>query len=108
MFSLALLWLLERKESSDVFRSMELKVKAHDIETVQRALEAIFERYGVDAELRERDPAGKKHAGTMVYSIDLPADLTTDRISDEINKLSSEHLEGIEWEQQKTRSDIYQ
>jgi len=59
--------------------------------------------------VREIDPPDeKKPVGSVVYSVSLPLCVSTDRLSEIIIEASSEHLEGIEWEQQKNQSDIYQ
>jgi uncharacterized membrane protein YhiD involved in acid resistance len=108
LFSLVLLWSLEHNESGLVFRSMQLKVKARDMQAIQKLLTEIFARRNVGVEVKEFAPPHDKKAGTIVYTLSLPLNVSTDEINDEIISLSSERLEGIEWEQQKNHSDMYQ
>jgi hypothetical protein len=109
LFSLILLWALERNESGQVFRSMQLRVKAHNMREMQEILKKIFDGRQIEAEVRQFDPANEKRSyGSMVYNINLPLNISTDEISEEILTASSERLEGIEWEPQKTQADMYQ
>jgi uncharacterized membrane protein YhiD involved in acid resistance len=109
VFVLPLLWLLEARESEQVFRSMELTVKTRDTDTMQERLKAIFKRYGFRAELREINPPDDDEpVGCIMYSVNMSLSVSTDQVSDEIRALDPEHIEGIEWEQTKDDSYIYQ
>src|SRR5947199_29315 len=55
LFVLPLLWLLESRESEEVYRSMELTVKTRDTNLMQEALKRIFRAHEFDAELRQLD-----------------------------------------------------
>jgi uncharacterized membrane protein YhiD involved in acid resistance len=109
MFVLPLLWLLESRESEQVFRSMELTVKTRDTETMQEMLKRIFERHGFRAELREINPPDDDEpVGCIMYSVNMSLSVSTDQVSDEIRALDPKNIEGIEWEQTKDDSYIYQ
>ena len=108
VFTLAVLWLLEYNESGGVFRSMQLKVRARKIEPVQELLKEIFALRHLDVEIREIDPPDeKKPIGSIIYFVNLPLNVSTDALSQEIWD-ASDHLEGIEWEQVKKGRDIYE
>ena len=109
LFSLAVLWLLEFRESEQSFRSMELTVKTRDVENTQDRLTDIFRREGIEAELREIVPADeKKPFGSVCYYLNLRIGLTTDKLSDEILGNDDDTIEGIQWSKTKNAADIYQ
>lgn len=109
LFALALLWLLEFNESSQTFRSMELKVNTRDPNRTTEILKKIFTRMKIDAEVREIVPPDEgKPVGTITYYLNLRLDLTTDRLSDRILAADPENTEGIHWSKTKSASDIYQ
>jgi uncharacterized membrane protein YhiD involved in acid resistance len=109
LFVLPLLWLLERREDEQVFRSMELTVKARDIKLAQAALENIFRRRHVNGEVRQLNPpTADEPAGCVMYYVQMSLDTSTDSINDEIMATDSGNVESIEWEQQKSRDYIYQ
>jgi uncharacterized membrane protein YhiD involved in acid resistance len=109
LFVLPLLWLLEHREDEQVFRSMELSVKARDIELAQGALEAIFRRHRINAEVRQiNPPAEGEPAGCVMYYVQMSLNTSTDAINDEIMAADPGNVESIEWEQQKSRDYIYQ
>ncbi|HKR02157.1 MAG TPA: DUF4956 domain-containing protein [Pyrinomonadaceae bacterium] len=110
VFVLPLLWLLESRESEQVFRSMELTVKTRDTDKMQEILKRLFTRYRFNAELREIDPPDEAEpVGCIMYSVNMNMSASTDQISDEIRRLDPENIEGIEWEQKKdTTSYVYQ
>ena len=109
LFSLALLWLLEFNEQAQVFRSMELTVKTRDPERTQNILKKLFKKYNLEAEVREMEPFDeKKQIGGIVYYLTLPLSLSTDYVSDRINRLDPKNVEGIQWSQKKSATDIYQ
>lgn len=109
LFVLPLLWFLESQESTQVFRSMRLTVKTRNTDSMQEILTRIFQRHGFQAELREIDPPDAEDpVGCVMYSVNMNLNISTDQISDEIRKLDPEDIEGIEWEQTKDSSYIYQ
>jgi len=109
LFSLALLWLLEFNEQEQVFRSMELTVRTRDPERTQSILKKLFKKYKLEAEVREIEPPDeKKQMGSIVYYLTLPLSLSTDYVSDRINRLDPRNVEGIQWSQKKSATDIYQ
>jgi uncharacterized membrane protein YhiD involved in acid resistance len=110
LFTLPLLWLLESKESEQVFRSMELTVKTRNTDKMQHALQIIFRRHNFTAELRQIDPPDEDEpVGCVTYSVNMNLNVSTDTISKEIRESDPEGVEVIEWEQKKDSSSyIYQ
>jgi uncharacterized membrane protein YhiD involved in acid resistance len=109
LFVLPLLWLLERREDEQVFRSMELTVKARDIELAQGALEAIFRRHHIGGEVRQiNPPTADEPAGCVMYYVQMSLNTSTDAINEEIMAADPGNVESIEWEQQKSRDYAYQ
>jgi len=109
LFSLALLWLLEFNESALKVRSMELTVKTRNPEKTQEILKKIFRRAKIEAEIREIVPASEgKPVGSITYYLNLPLDLTTDKLSDRIMAADPHDTEGMQWSKTKNASDIYQ
>jgi uncharacterized membrane protein YhiD involved in acid resistance len=108
LFALALLWLLEYNEGSQVFRSMELTIKTRDTDRTQEVLKKIFKRKKLDAEVRELDPPDEKdEIGRIVYYLNLRLNLTTDELSERI-LAADPHIERIQWSKTKAANDIYQ
>jgi len=109
LFVLPLLWLLESRESQQVFRSMELTVRTRDTDSMQNILKRIFRQHGFNAELREIDPPDEAEpVGCVMYSVNMNLSISTDQISDEIRASDTKNIEGIEWQQKKDASYIYQ
>jgi uncharacterized membrane protein YhiD involved in acid resistance len=109
LFVLPLLWLLEAKESEQVFRSMQLTVKTHDTDATQETLKRIFQRHGFNTELRQLDPPDEKESlGCITYYVSMSLSMSTDQISEEIRSSDPTNIEGIEWEQKKDSSYVYQ
>ena len=109
LFALALLWLLEYKESEQVFRSMELTVKTRNTDRTQEVLRKIFRKYKVEAEVRELDSPDEEHPmGSIVYYLNLRLSLSTDQLSDRILRLDPRNIDSIQWSQEKGGGDIYQ
>jgi uncharacterized membrane protein YhiD involved in acid resistance len=108
-FSLIVLWLLEWREPELVFRSMELKVMTKNVVSTQRALRQVFKQHGFDKELRAVDrEASEESPGSIVYSVDVSPNVSTDELSADILALDGQNVEGIEWDQKKSYSYIYQ
>jgi uncharacterized membrane protein YhiD involved in acid resistance len=110
LFTMPLLWLLESKESEQVFRSMELTVKTRNTDKMQRALQILFRRHGFTAELRQIDPPDEDEpVGCVMYSVNMNLSVSTDTVSKEIREADPDNVEVIEWEQKKDSSSyIYQ
>ncbi|HEX5890738.1 MAG TPA: DUF4956 domain-containing protein [Pyrinomonadaceae bacterium] len=109
IFSLIVLWILEMREPEQVFRSMELKVITKNVVSTQHALREMFRKYGFDKELRAVDrEASEESPGSIVYSIDVTPTASTDELSADILALDGQNVEGIEWNQKKSYSYLYQ
>ena len=109
LFSFLVLWILEWREPEQVFRSMELKVTTRNVVSSQRALRDVFRKHGFDKELRALDrEASPESPGTIVYSVDVSPTVSTDELSADILDLDGHNVEGIEWDQKKSYSYLYQ
>ncbi|HEU4835863.1 MAG TPA: DUF4956 domain-containing protein [Pyrinomonadaceae bacterium] len=108
-FSLIVLWILEWREPEQVFRSMELKVTTANVVSTQRALKQVFKQHGFDKELRAIDrEATEDSPGSIVYVVDVSPMVSTDEISADILAIDGENVRGIEWDQKKSYSYLYQ
>jgi uncharacterized membrane protein YhiD involved in acid resistance len=108
-FSLIVLWLLEWREPDLVFRSMELKVTTTNVVSTQQALKQVFKTHGFAKELRALDrEATEDSPGSIVYAVDVSPTVTTDEISADILAIDDAHVQGIEWDQKKSYSYLYQ
>ena len=109
LFSLIVLWLLEWREPQLVFRSMELKVITTNVVSTQKALREVFKTHGFDKELRAVDrEATAESPGSIVYSVDVSPTVSTDEISADILAIDGQNVQGIEWDQKKSHSYLYQ
>ena len=109
LFSLLVLWVLEWREPELVFRSMELKVTTKNVVSTQRALRDVFKTHGFDKELRAVDrEATAESPGSIVYSVDVSPTISTDEISADILAIDGQNVQGIEWDQKKSYSYLYQ
>jgi len=109
LFSLLVLWVLEFREPELVFRSMELKVITKNVVSTQRALRDVFKTHGFDKELRAVDrEATEESPGSIVYSVDVSPTVSTDEISADILAIDGQNVQGIEWDQKKSYSYLYQ
>src|ERR1700752_3412583 len=109
LFALIVLWLLEWREPQLVFRAMEVKVTTKNVVTTQRALRDVFKQFGFDRELRGVDrEVTDESPGSLVYSVDISPTVSTDQISEEILQLDGGNIQGIEWDQKKSYSYLYQ
>jgi uncharacterized membrane protein YhiD involved in acid resistance len=109
LFVLVLMQLLEYKEQDRAYRSMELTVKTRDTDLTQESLKKIFDRHKLQTEIRQFTvPDQAKHIGSIVYYVNVPLNLSTDNLSEEIFDLDANNIEGIEWAQKKSATDIYQ
>jgi uncharacterized membrane protein YhiD involved in acid resistance len=109
LFVMPLLWLLESRESEQSFRSMELTVKTKDTAKMQESLKGVFQRHGLDAELRQLDPPDvDEPLGCIMYYVSMNFSVSTDQLSDEIRSLDPENVDAIEWEQKKDSTYVFQ
>jgi uncharacterized membrane protein YhiD involved in acid resistance len=109
VFSLIVLWFLEWREPGLIFRSMELKVTTTNVASTQKALRQVFKQHGFDKELRAIDrQASPDSPGSIVYAVDVSPTVTTDDISADILALEGQNVQGIEWDQKKSHSYLYQ
>jgi uncharacterized membrane protein YhiD involved in acid resistance len=109
IFSLIVLWMLEWREPELVFRSMELKVTTTNVVSTQKALREVFKQHGFDKELRAVDrEATEESPGSIVYSVDVSPTVSTDEISADILAIDGPNVQGIEWDQKKSYSYLYQ
>jgi uncharacterized membrane protein YhiD involved in acid resistance len=108
-FALLVLWVLEYREPEQVFRSMELKVTTTNVVSTQRALRQVFKTHGFDKELRAIDrEATEDSPGSIVYAVDVSPMVSTDELSADILAIDGQSVRGIEWDQKKSYSYLYQ
>lgn len=107
-FVLAALFVLEYFESRQVFRSMEVCIQTRNLDETHRVLKKLFERHACSFELRhlERE-GGEGQNGKIVYEVNLRLEDRTDQLSDEILAEDSQNIAGLEWEQKKSSTYIY-
>ena len=109
LFSLIVLSLLEWREPHLIFRSMEVKVSTRNVVATQRTLRSIFKKHGFDAELRTLDrDVTEESPGALIFAVDISPVVSTDELSEEILSLDGANVEGIEWDQKKSYSYLYQ
>lgn len=109
VFSLIVLWILESREPHLVFRSLELKVTTRNVVSTQKALREVFKTHGFEKELRAIDrEATDDSPGTIVYAVDMSPTISTDEISADILAIEGQNVQGIEWDQKKSFSYLYQ
>jgi hypothetical protein len=108
VFALATLWVLEYFESKQIFRSMQLKVKTHNIAETDNVLREIFERNKLTAEVREVDREDERHPiGRIVYYVTVGPRVSTDQLSEEIFSADPNNVDTVEWHQKKSVSYAY-
>ena len=109
LFVLPLLWFLEYNEEEQVFRAMELTVKTRNTEATQVAMQEISRRYGMNAEVRQLDPPDTDEpVGCIMYYVQMSLNVSTDQVNEEIMASDEQHVEAIEWDQQKNTAYVYQ
>ncbi|HSO74719.1 MAG TPA: DUF4956 domain-containing protein, partial [Blastocatellia bacterium] len=108
VFALATLWVLEYFESRQVVRSMQLKVKTHNITETDNVLREVFGRNNLSAEVREVDREDEKHPiGRIVYYVTVGPRVSTDQLSEEIFSADPHNVDTVEWHQKKSVSYAY-
>jgi hypothetical protein len=107
-FVLLALLILEYFEGTQVFRAMEVSIATRNVDETRQVLQKIFERHACSFELRhlERE-AGEGETGKIVFGLDLGLSESTDRLSEEILSEDSKNIAGLEWEQKKSSTYIY-
>jgi len=108
LFTLILLWVLEKREPEQVFRSMNLKISTRDVESTRVAIKDVLGKHSFDSELRTVNGPKGEEPGTLVYSVEISPTVSTDELSEQILALDSQNVDGIEWEQKKSFSYVYQ
>ena len=108
LFVLLALFVLESFESAQVFRSMQVSIETRNLDETHNVLIKLFERHGCSFELRhlERE-AGEGENGKIVYELKLGLADRTDQLSEEILAEDAKNIAGLEWEQKKSSTYIY-
>ena len=108
VFVLLTLGILEYFEESQVFRSMQVSVCTRNTDTTHEVLKRIFTRNRFDIELRELNrPDEDKPMGKIVYVVNMRANVSTDRLSDEILASDVDNIDTVEWEQKESQTYMY-
>ena len=107
-FVLLALFVLEYFESRQVFRALELKVETRNLDQTHQVLKKLFERHGCSFELRNLERAAEEDENSkIVYELSLGLLDRTDQLSEEILAEDSQNIAGLEWEQKKSSTYIY-
>ncbi len=108
LFVLLTLAILEYFEESQVVRSMQVSVSTRNTDTTHEVLKRIFTRNRFDIELRELNrPDEDKPMGKIVYVLNMRANVSTDRLSDEILSSDADNIDTVEWEQKESQTYMY-
>jgi uncharacterized membrane protein YhiD involved in acid resistance len=107
-FVLVVLWILEKYEGRLGFRSMDLKILTKDMQSTQHAVKGVLSGRKFESELRALSRKDDEETGTIIMSVDIGPDVTTDQLSQEILTGDAENITSIEWEQKKSFSNLYQ
>lgn len=108
LFVLLSLAILEWFEQSQVFRSMEITVATKNTDSSHEVLKRLFKRHRFDMELRELNrPDEDKPMGKIVYLVNMKANTSTDRLSEEILAADRDNIDSVEWQQKESTTYIY-
>lgn len=107
VFALLTLWILEHFESSQVFRTMELKVGTHNIDLTHNVLRDLFERYGFTSELRHLQRGTDSDPAEIVYQVIIGSGESTNKLAEEILTADGTNITSLEWDQKKSTTYIY-
>jgi hypothetical protein len=108
LFVMLSLAILEWFEQSQVFRSMEISVATKNVESTHEVLKRLFKRHRFDMELRELNrPDEDKPMGKIVYVVNMKANVSTDRLSEEILASDRDNIDSVEWSQKDSQTYIY-
>src|SRR6476620_3702946 len=98
LFVLLTLGILEYFEDSQVFRAMQVSVSTRNTDTTHEVLKRIFTKNRFDIELRELNrPDEDNPMGKIVYVVNMRANVSTDRLSDEILASDADNVDTVEW-----------
>ena len=98
LFLVALLWVIESFEAESKKR-FSLNVKAgSDTDALRSRVEAILARFDLDFELRTSSDE------ELCYDVQVPLELPTDRISNDILRLDPEGHAAVEWAEKKNKA----
>jgi hypothetical protein len=108
IFVLIALWILEHFESAQVFRAMEVCIETRNLDQTHEILKKVFDRHGYSFELRQLERAAEEGENSkIVYQLSLGLADRTDQLTEEILAENSENIAGLEWEQKKSSTYIY-
>ena len=108
IFVLVTLWVLEYYESRQLVRSMQLKVKTHNVAESDEVLREMFVRHNLTAEVRELDREDEEDPlGRIVYYVSVGPRVSTDQLSEEIFSSDPRNIDTVEWHQKKSVSYTY-
>ncbi len=97
LFTLMILWWLESLEPR-AYRLFILTVKAPTPDQLKPSLERLLTRHHVAYDLRTTSN------DEVQYEVELPLDLRTESLSDDILRLSDPHQTTVEWEEHKHKA----
>jgi uncharacterized membrane protein YhiD involved in acid resistance len=98
LFLVALLWVIESFEAESKKRfSLDIKAGA-DTDALRPKVEAILQRFDLDFELRASSDE------ELCYDVQVPLELPTDRISNDILRLDPEGHAAVEWSEKKNKA----
>jgi len=108
VFVLLALFILEYFESTQVFRAMELSIQTRNLDQTHQMLKKLFDKHTCSFELRhlERE-AGEGENGKIIYELNLGLADRTDQLTEEILAEDAQNIAGLEWEQKKSSTYIY-
>jgi hypothetical protein len=87
---------------------MEVRVETRNVDRTLQVLKRLFERHSSTYELRQLERAAVEgENGKIVYELNLGSAARTDQLSEEILAEDSENIAGLEWEQKKSSTYIY-
>lgn len=108
-FVMGLLWFLEYNEDENSFRSMELTVKTINANQTQSFLKETFDKHKLESELRRIDISDQlNEVGKITYFLNLPLDLSTDYITEQIMFSDSENVHDVKWDHKPKALQIYE
>lgn len=108
VFVLLALSILEYYEQSLVFRSMEVSVETRNVDKTNEVLTRVFARHKFESELRELNRQDEEEPlGKIVYLVNLDANVSTNKLTEEILSADRENIDGVEWDQKESKTYIY-
>lgn len=108
LFSLVALWILEFFEARQVYRVMEVHVETRHLDQTHAVLKRVFEKHECSYELRQLERAVEDGENSkIVYELSLGSASTPDKLSDEILADDATNIAGLEWEQKKNLTYVY-